>query len=86
MFNSGKYQPHAKAKKPYFSLTFVIGLSLTGMEIFDKTLYQYQYCKEAMVNTQYQYQYCQVAKINTQYQYQYYQKAKANTQYQYQYL
>ena len=38
MFNCGKYQPHAKAKKPYFSLIFVIGLSLTGMEIFDKTL------------------------------------------------
>ena len=56
---------------------------MTGMEIFDKTLSQYEYCKEAMVNTQYQYQYCQVAKVNTQYQYC--QKAKVNTQYQYQY-
>ena len=44
---------------------------MTGMEIFDKTLSQYEYCKEAMVNTQYQYQYCQKAKVNTQYQYQY---------------
>ena len=62
-----------------------INLSLTGVEIFDKPLYQYQYCQDAMVNTQYQYQYPQEAKFNTQYQYQYCQEAKVNTQYQYQY-